>query len=459
MEKILLLNPPGKKYYMRDYYCSKISKAAYYYHPIDFVILSGILYNDFKVFVLDCIAEKLSERAAFREIIKIKPETIIFLTGAASMETDFPFLEKVWHKTGSQMIGIGDIFLDFGRELLKNNDFIEAILLDFTTKDIVNFLTNRGSFFKNIIYREAGKIVEKGEEHQKGIFSVPQPRHELFNNDKYAFPFVRSKRFSTVITDFGCPFKCSYCVVNRFNFKERELAEVIDELRCLNDMGIHEIVFKDQTFAADGARAKLLCENIINNNIKVSWTCFSRVDLMNYDLLSLMRTAGCHTVIFGVESSNENLLSSYNRTVNYEKAKQTFSLCKQLGIETVATFVIGFPGDTKESIKSTIAFSKEVGCDYASFNIFTPAHGTQIRGKLIKNGLVSAKLSFMDSGVSYPTVETEYLKCKDIWSLRKQAVVSFYFNPRYQLTRFSNIHSLFEIKNAVRQAAGLFKNL
>jgi len=459
MKKILLLNPPGKQYYMRDYYCSKISKAAYYYHPIDFIILTGILAGDFKVHVLDCIAEKLTEEIALSEIIKIKPDTIIFLTGAVSMQSDFPFLENVKHKTDSQMIGIGDIFLDFGRDLLNNNDFIDAILLDFTTNDIIEFLKDKDSSFRNIIYKDGDSIMERGENHQAGTFSIPLPRHELFKNEKYIFPFSKNKKFSTVMTDFGCPFKCSYCVVNRFNYKEREIASVIEELGSLNKIGIQEIVFKDQAFAVNRDRAKLLCEEISKNKIKISWTCFSRVDLIDRDLLFLMKKAGCHTIIFGIESSNQNLLSEYNRHINHQMAKETFSLCKQFGIETVGTFIIGLPKDTKESIKRTIAFSKNLGCDYASFNIFTPAYGTQIREKLINNRIIDGKMRFMDSGISYPTVETEFLKCKDIWSLKKQAILSFYIRPRYYLKRIRKIHSLLEITNALRQAIGLLKNL
>lgn len=459
MKRIVLLNPPGKKYYMRDYYCSKISKAAYYYHPADFVILSGILSEDFKVYVLDCIAEKLTEKAAMREIIRINPEIVIFLTGAVSIEEDFPFLENVKRQTNAQMIGAGDVFLDFARDLLKDHEFIDATLLDFTTNDIVYFLKDKHSAFQNIIYKDDEGIVEREERHATGNFSIPLPRHELFKNEEYIFPFSRNKRFSTVMTDFGCPFKCSYCVVNRFNHKEREIDGVVDELKSLNKIGIQEVIFKDQTFAANSKRAKQLCQDIIKNRVKISWTCFSRLDLMDYGLLSLMKRAGCHTIIFGVESSNQNLLYSYSRHMDYRKAKEVFSLCSQLGIETVGTFIIGLPQDTADSIKSTISFSKELGCDYASFNIFTPAYGTQIRRKLIDDRLVEGKICFMDSGVSYPLVETVSLKRKEIWSLRRQAIFSFYLNPRYVLKRIKNIHNFSEISNIFRQAAGLFRNL
>lgn len=110
MKKIILLNPPGRKYYMRDYFCSKISKGAYYYHPIDFIFLSGILADHFKVRVIDCIAEELNEINAIAKVYSEKPDVIIFLSGAVSMKSDFPFLNRLRCKTDALMIGIGDIF-------------------------------------------------------------------------------------------------------------------------------------------------------------------------------------------------------------------------------------------------------------------------------------------------------------------------------------------------------------
>jgi len=459
MKKVLLLNPPGKKYYMRDYYCSKISKAVYYYHPIDFIVLSGILSKYFEIYVMDCIAERMNQEMALKEILHISPDIIIFLSGTVSMETDFPFLAKVKLKTSALMIGIGDIFLDYAKELLRNNYFIDAVLLDFTTNDIVAFLNDKNSAYQNIIYKERNQIIERKEVHSSGVFSISRPRHELFKNNKYNFPFSGRETFATVITDFGCPFSCSYCVVNRFGYKERKVEDVIEELSFINMIGIKEIVFKDQTFAANTLRAKLLCEEIFSNKIEISWTCFSRAELIEENLLAIMKKAGCHTIIFGIESSNRAVLSRFDRYSALEKIKETFSLCRGMGIETVGTFIIGLPGDNRQSIERTIVFSKEIGCDFASFNIFTPAHGTKIRNTLIKESVIENKLFFMDSGISYPSVETGLLKRSQIWRLRKKAIVSFYIRPMYAIEKIKQCHSFFEIRNMLKQAFGILRSL
>lgn len=456
--KVLLLVPPGEKLYMRDYFCSKISKANYYYHPIDFIILSGILAEHFNVFVIDCIAEKLNINNSLERILKISPDVIIFLSGAVSMKSDMFFLEKIGSRIKCLMIGLGDIFLDHGKELLEINSFVDAALLDFTTNDVVSFIKERNNAYFNIIYRNKDSIVRMEEFHDSGVFSIPTPRHELFKNNKYRFPFTRQTPFATVMTDFGCPFECSYCIVNRFGYKKREIAKVIEEIKFINDLKISEIVFKDQAFAVDKQRALCLCEEILNNNFNIGWTCFSRADLMEEKLLLRMKKAGCHTIIFGVETLNQDLLSTFDRKIDLQRIREVFSLCKRFGIDTVGTFIIGLPGDSEEMIRKTIQFSIQIGCDYASFNIYTPSYGTQLRRKLIEKSKIEDNLCFMDSGVSYPVIETTHLDRAKVWSLRQEAIRSFYLRPGYFIGKINHLYNLADLKNKFRNGVSILMN-
>lgn len=148
---ILLLNPPGDKIYLRDYYCSKISKADYILHPVDLYILSGILYQKHNLYVIDAIVERLSEDECFDRIMKLDLDAIVFLTGQVSYEKDFRFMERVKEaKKDIKIIGTGDIFMEEGEKRLEEYRFLDAILLDFTTDDILKYLD--GEEADNIIY-------------------------------------------------------------------------------------------------------------------------------------------------------------------------------------------------------------------------------------------------------------------------------------------------------------------
>ncbi|MCX5705412.1 MAG: radical SAM protein [Candidatus Omnitrophica bacterium] len=343
--------------------------------------------------------------------------------------------------------------------LQKGYDFIDAILLDFTTEDIKHFLNDKNSSYYNVIYKSENGIIEREERHSSGEFFVPLPRHELFKNDKYSFPFSKQKLFSTVLTNFGCPYKCTFCVVNRFNFKERSVSAVIEELKFVNKINIKEVVFKDQTFAANSKKAELLCQEMVNEGIKISWTCFSRIDLMNEPLLLKMKSAGCHTIIFGIETANSRLLSTFNKLLDINKIKEVVRLCKSLNIKTVGTFIIGLPGDDRLSIEMTITSAKECCFDYASFNIFTPAYGTEIRNRLLKESAIDNNVSFMDRGISYPTHIKGCLSQKQIWLLRRAAILKFYFDPVYIFKKIKDCKTIFDAMNMLNQGLGVLRTL
>lgn len=456
-KRILLVNPPGKRFYMRDYYCSKISKAAYYSHPVDFLFLSGILSQEHDVSVLDCIAERISSEQAAVQVSEHQPDVLFFLTGAVSMDEDMPFLKNIKEKQDVLMIGLGDVFLDYSKLLLEKYSFIDAVLLDFTTGDILQFLKNPRACYDNVVCRDGDKIIEGARRYSNGVFSVPFPRHELFKHEKYIFPFSREKIFATVLTDLGCPFSCTYCPANQFGYKVRPVQEVIEEIKRLKKLGIREIFFKDQTFTAQKSRVENLCEAILSENINPSWTCFARTDTIDEKLLSLMKKTGCHTVIIGVETVNQEISLNLKRRINQEDVLEKIRLCKKLEIETVGTFVIGLPNDTKESIQKTILFAKQLPFDYASFNIFTPAHGTKAREELIREKKIDDQPLFMDSGVSCPSTSFGNLSADDVWELRKKAILQFYLRPRYLFNQIRRCHSFLDIFRLVKQAFGLFK--
>ena len=137
--KILLLNPPGTRNYLRDYYCTTISKSKYYYHPVDLLYLSGTLSLEHEVHVLEALKRQLSPQATITEITKISPDVVISLVAAPSFDEDFSFLAELKrHIPKLQIIGTGDVFREFGKKVFELMPFLEATLVDFSTDDICN---------------------------------------------------------------------------------------------------------------------------------------------------------------------------------------------------------------------------------------------------------------------------------------------------------------------------------
>jgi len=448
--KILLLNPPGQYIYTRDYYCSKTTKTGYVEHPVDFLILSGILSDgSFNIKVLDAIMLKLNTRNCFKIIKNMRPDVIVFLSGIVSWPEDFNFMRKIKNLLGSRvrLIGTGDIFLNSDTEnLMSNNRWLDAILFDFTETDIVKFLKGEHNV-RNIIYRNGDSIVPAKQNNLENTFHVPVPNHSLFLNIKYTFPFARHRLYTTLLTDFGCPFNCSFCIYANFHYKTRDLHNVYQELDVIHKLGIKEIFIKDQCFANVPQRAIHICEEMIRKKYDFSWICFIRANQAEEPLLKIMKQAGCHTVIIGVETGSPRIFSKFKPGLSHDKIRNAFTLCQQLKIETVGTFILGFPEETMADIKQTIDFSTTLNCDYASFNIFTSK---------IKNDLLHKKLLVKDQSGRIGNSCSSNLSFAQLRNAQLLAVKKFYLRPGYLFRRFMKIDSFYRLNSMLKHAWGLF---
>jgi len=457
--RVLLLNPPGDKVYIRDYYCSKVSKANYTYEPLDLLLLSGILSQRHEVLAIDAIASKLTETECLARIVDYKPDATIFITGSVSYKTDFEFLKKIKSAHNTLLIGSGDIFMEDQIKQLQENTAIDAILLDFTDPSILEYLDGRYDS-DNIISRKQGQVIQgriirrHGEE-----FHIPQPRHELFPLSRYNYPFVREKKFATVLTDYGCPYKCTFCIMSQIGHKMRLVEDVIQELRGIKAQGITEVYFDDQTFAANKKRTFKLLERMIEERLDIGWCCFSRVDVLDEGLIRRMKAAGCHTIMFGVESGNEAILNAHNKGITKSKVIEAFRLCRRYGITTVATFIIGLPEETHETAEETVKFSLESGCDYASYNVAVPRMGTILRENAIRDKLIDSTVYEMDQSGSKAILKTRGLTISEVERLKNQAIKRFYFRYSFLLKELFRIKTLYDITSRVNGFYGVMRNM
>ena len=431
----LLLNPAGKLTYTRDYFCSKVTKAGYAEHPVDLLLLSGILFNaGHRITVIDAIAEKLGPLCLKQRIDALSIDVVIFLTGMVSWKDDFEFLEKIKHsRPRLLLIGLGDIFLE--PHAFVNNKWIDAVLLDFTSSEVLEFCNGSDRNFQSISFRRGEKLYLASRQRSSGKFAIPIPRHELFLAKKYSFPFARRLPFATILTDYGCPFRCPFCIYPTLGFKLRELDNAFDELRYIYSLGIRELFVKDQSFGSDRARTIALCQGMRKIG-KFSWTCFLRTDIADQDLLREVKESGCHTVLFGVESANEQILEKYKPGVKKDGIRNAFRLCRILGIDTVGIFILGFPQEDKKSCLETIDFALKLKCDFASFNVFVPKIDTPLRKEMIAQHLVDENDSqILDQSGIVSAWHNEYLYVVELIGLRRFALRKFYLRPSYIFKR------------------------
>lgn len=457
MGKVLLFNPPGDKLYLRDQHCSSVSKADYYWPPIDLIIQSGIISQEHDTYVLDAMIENLGPEQTLERITSFKPDSIIFITGIASWLVDFEFIEKAKEITGARLIASGGFLRHDCEDVMNKYPFLDAVLLDFTSDSILTYLKD-GNPAYDMCVREEDRIVRKPL-GQNRIFNIPVPRHDLFPLDKYRIPHGKFHPFTSMLTNYGCPYQCSYCIAEDIDFKYRTVENIIPELDELALLGIKEIFFKDFTFGMPSTNAKELCQVMTRYNPKFSWVCSSRVNVLDEETLHLMKRAGCHTIQFGVESASQEILDDNNKKIQLAEIEDMFAMCRRLGIKTLAHFILGLPGETEESLNKTIEFAKKISCDFASFNVAIPLPGTTLRARCLENNWLIGQNEELDASRGYPVIETPLLSRESLWRMRNQAVKSFYLRPSYILKRLQDTHSPNEFFHLCREGISLLTSI
>lgn len=443
MKRILLLNPPGSHPYTRDYFCSKVAKTYYTEHPIDLILLSGILREEGEVKALDGIVRRLSHRDALTEIGAFCPDIIFFLTGSASAWEDFPFLEETKACTGAKVFGIGDILRE--ERVVGGLEWLDGALLDTMSEDALYIARGKYEAVRNAILKEPS--LHKRFEKARGECEIPLPRHELFMDGRYEFPFALQKPFASVLTDYGCPYNCDFCVNGALGYKVRTLENVSEELNYLRTLGVREIFLRDETFGVPRKRAFRLLDLLMG----FRWTAFSRADVLDDELLRAMKSAGCHTIIVGVETGNEELLER-QKSLSLDLVRECFHNARGIGIKTVGTFILGLPGEDREAVERTIEVACSVGCDYASFNLFVPRPDTAL-----SNG--EWKGEIWDQSGLIGGVGNGILSAEELRELRRKAVRKFYLSPGFLWRQLTSLKNPRQAKLTLKHGIQLFKTI
>ncbi len=458
VRKVLLLNPPGDRLYIRDQFCSHVSKGTYYWQPLDLLMLSARLHADgYELAVVDAIAERLAPEEAQARIDRFGPDAIVFLTGSDSFFDDIAFVEESKRRGAKVAVGIGDILREKGERLLPKYPALDACLTDFITHGLHDFFRGNLDAAENMTIRGPdGSIRKVPAAKRPRFFTIPTPRYELFALDRYRMPYNRYHPYATIVTSSWCPYGCSYCPFARTPYRLREPEDVLRNLRDIRRMGIRQVHVADWTFAVDKKQARTILQGMIAEDFGFTWSCLSRVDLMDRELMELIHRAGCDLIEFGVESGNQGMLDRYEKGTKISEIRDAFRWAKELGVSTLATFVLGLPGETRESLEQTLDLALEIEPTFCSFNVASPRMGTELRHEMIDSGMIQdADDQVLDSSRSLPVFSTEALSAEEVQRFRQRAIRRFYLRPSYIAQRLRRMGSWVELQNHLGNGVSL----
>ncbi len=217
--------------------------------------------------------------------------------------------------------------------------------------------------------------------------ALPHPAYKFLQMDKYR---IYGKVFLPIMSSRGCPFQCSFCVASQMfgaKFRGRSPKNVVDELEWLrNEYNAEGISFHDDTLTLDKKRIISICDEIIARKIKISWGCQTRVDTVSEEILAKMHKAGCNEVSFGVESGCQKILDAVHKKFELSQAEKAIKWAKKEGLFVAVSTIIGYPGETKESMQQTSDLMRRIEPDDAWLCIATPYPGTELRALVEKAG-------------------------------------------------------------------------
>lgn len=458
-KNILFLNPPGEKIYIRDYYCGKVSKAYYLPQPVDLLIQTAHFNPEtYTLKVIDAIAENKSVKETLAVANSFQPDLVIGMVGSASLEEDLAFFQALKKEIPNTKIACsGDAFLEDFDAHFETLNWLDLIITNFFGSGAVDWLEGKPEDAQGIVYRKEGHLVEKQGKRSKPM-SMAVPQQHLFTGN-YRMPFANAEPIATVLTNYACPYPCTFCIMSTLPYTARTAESIIEELKYLKEKGYRFIYFSDQTFFQSKAITNQVLEWMIEVDYGINWMCFSRVDVVDQVELTLMKKAGCKLIMFGVEWAENDKLEHYKKHYTVDQIKHTFKLAKELKIERLGTFLIGVPGQSKDSILNTVKFAIEIDADYASFNVAVPRSNTSFRQEAITEGLIDSEDKSMDQSGTFIAMGTGTLTQEEVMKLKKKAYRMFYFRLSYLWKRLRGLSNWVELKSHFNEGWFIVKSL
>jgi radical SAM superfamily enzyme YgiQ (UPF0313 family) len=286
---------------------------------------------------------------------------------------------------------------------------------------------------KGLVWRDAGEHRQNPDRpFIPSLDALPVPMYDLLPLSAYRMPLMKGP-FCFIVTSRGCPAGCKYCIKHvSYQWSVRLLSpqRVVDEIRLLYDRGIKNIHMYADLFTVNREQVMGICELIIKEGLQIRWTCNSRVDYVDEEMLTLMGRAGCWMISWGIESGNEAILRKAAKGASPKKAHQALMWARNAGIKNWGYFIIGLPGETVETIRETIDISKTLPLELAIFHVAAPYPGTPFFFEVVEKGWFRPGTQWEQVDMDKGTVlQYENLSTEDLLYWQRRAFREWAFRP------------------------------
>lgn len=433
--------------------------------PIILAYVAAILEkHGHKVKLVDARSLNLSKEETLQRIKDFRPDILGFRAETYHFHDALEWIGYLKSNLGVPVLSGGVNLSLYSKETMFHKEIDFGIIGEAveTLPVFLSALENEESLkdIPGIAYKTGDEtvVINPPSEQQIDFNSYPFPARHLLPNDKYYSFISQKKNFTIMLASMGCPFKCSFCAIPSA-YKARTPKNVVDEMEvCYKDFNVREIDFFDAVFFLHKPRALEIFREIKRRGLRIEWSCRTRVDVVDEEILRDAARAGCRQIYYGIESVEPKILKSINKDISSEQARQAIRWSKRYGIRTMGFFMVGNPGDTVETVRSSIEFAKRLGLDFIQVCRTIPKPGSELDKTMIE-----------ETGRDYWREHIQGKKIRERlpapWSrltelekesLTKEFYLQFYMRPRVVWSRVSQLKSLKELGRYIRVGWRMF---
>jgi anaerobic magnesium-protoporphyrin IX monomethyl ester cyclase len=422
--KILFIQPP--------YPFSEFPKPSYALMSMGAVLRE----QGMDVEVLDLLATRFSPKKIEDRLARFRPDLI----GVTSVTMNFPGAVAIL-KTCKDLLPeartvIGGPHATFrAEETLRSFPAVDIVARGEGEETILELARaldgKRGpEDIQGLTFRRNGSIVSAEDRpFIAAIDRLPLPERTLFPISRYLAMRVPA----SVLTSRGCPTGCSFCVGYRMTGRKgrfRNPLRVVDEIEAARRLGFEEVCIDDDLFTRNRRHVTAICDEILARGLKLKLYIFARVDTVDEPLLAKLKEAGCAMICFGLESGNQKILDLAGKRATVERARRAVELSKAAGISPLGSFILGLPGETRETMAETVSFAQSLGIPHG-FHLLSPFPGTRVREKASEYGIRVLTDDWTLYDADHAVTETEGLKAAEVEAFAK----SFFGNLAAEVER------------------------
>jgi len=390
--------------------------------------------------IIDAYKDQLSKEELSKRIREYNPD-IVGMTVLMDQygEAGHIAAELVKNISKDIVTVLGGVYATANTKRAIKDNNLDYIVLgegEYVFRQIVGFysgacdLPDRGICFK----KNDGDLDHRGHAaFIKDLDVLPKPAYHLIDFSDYAKSFNDRKSvdqpgeypYARIITSRGCPEKCSFCQVPSLQgsyFRARTPDHVCDEIAWLKkEYGIKALIFDDDNMFTNPKRSKALFKRMIDRDLVMPWTSIATaVFRLDTELIDLMVESGCRYIDIAIESGTERVTREIVlKPLNFDHAKKMVAYARKKGLFVAANFIIGFPTETWEEIRSTISFAEEINVDYAKIFIALPLRNTEMYDLAKKTN--SIKVDTFDAETMWTVggvIQSEHWSADDLTILR-----------------------------------------